>query len=160
MKKLVLVVLAMVLVMVGVGWAGEMPTISTTASTFTSGNVLALADGANATWSYLVPSSSGKVVLAADSTGRRLVRVMIVDPETQVPLDGCVLYSEPEKLTDMTNQELFFAIPDFQTKVAEYNKKRVKMLDKEASKKFGRDIYLEPIKIRDLKMVVVTVASF
>ncbi len=153
MKKIFLV-MAMV-ILIPIHALCEMPVFTSTAVTSTSDNVLTLA---NATTGMVWTSETTKTVIA--DLGRRLVRVMIVDPETNVSLTDCVLYSEPEKLTDMTNQELFYAIQNFQDIVNVYNKKRVKMLDKEASKKYGRDIYLEPVKIRNLKMVVITVASF
>lgn len=89
---------------------------------------------------------------------RRIVQVIIADTNDNVPLNDCVLYKGPEKLTDATDQELFF-----ETNISEvlttYNAKRVKCLDKEATKRSGRDVFLDPVKIRELKMVVVTVAQ-
>lgn len=90
---------------------------------------------------------------------RRIVRVYIADANDNVPLDQCILYQSEENLTDLTDQELYFECP-VATKLAEHNAKRTKWLDKEATKKAGKDVFLDPIKIRDLRMVVTTVAVF
>lgn len=87
---------------------------------------------------------------------RRLVKVVIVDPNENIPLDQCLLYSGEEKLTDATDQELFFEI-DIKDILAKHNEKRGKIVDKKVKERVE---YLEPAKIRDLKMVVVNVASF
>lgn len=87
---------------------------------------------------------------------RRLVKVIIVDPNENVPLEDCVLYSGEEKMTDATDQELFFEI-DIKNILDTHNAKRVKLIDKKVKE---RTENLEPAKIRDLKMVVVNVAAF
>lgn len=87
---------------------------------------------------------------------RRLVKVVIVDPNENIPLDQCLLYSGEEKLTDATDQELFFEI-DIKSLLAKHNEGRVKLVDKKVKE---RTEYLEPAKIRDLKMVVVNIATF
>ena len=89
-------------------------------------------------------------------SSRRLVKVVIVDPNENIPLDCCVLYSGDEKMTDATDQELFFEI-DIKKILDEHNAKRVLLIDKKVKE---RTEYLEPAKIRDLKMVVVNIASF
>jgi hypothetical protein len=87
---------------------------------------------------------------------RRLVRVFIADPNENIPLDQCLLYSGPQKLTDLNDQELFFEI-DIRSILEKHNQSRVTVVDKEVKE---RTEYLEPAKIRDLKMVVVTDATF
>ena len=89
----------------------------------------------------------------------RIVKVFIADPNENLPLDKRVIYSGDEKLTDSTDQELFFEVP-IGDLLAKQNELRAATLDKKASEKSGRDIFLEPARIRDLKMVVVTVAQF
>lgn len=89
-------------------------------------------------------------------TSRRLVQVFISDPNENVPLSNSLLYSGEQKLTDATDQELFFEI-DIKSILEKHNAERVKMVDKKVKE---RTEYLEPAKIRDLKMVVVTVAQF
>lgn len=87
---------------------------------------------------------------------RRLVKVIIMDPNENIPLDKCILYSGEEKLTDLDDQELFFEL-DIKAMLATHNEERVKIADKKVKERVE---YLEPARIRDLKMVVVTVAQF
>jgi len=87
---------------------------------------------------------------------RRLVQVFIADPDENVPLEQSMLYSGTQKLTDATDQELFFEI-DMKTILEIHNEKRIKLVNKKVKE---RTEYLEPAKIRDLKMVVVNVATF
>lgn len=95
-------------------------------------------------------------ILPMASTARRLVKVVIVDPNENIPLDKCVLYSGDEKVTDATDQELFFEI-DIKSVLEEYNKFRTTVVDKKVKERTEK---LEAAKIRDLKMVVVTIAQF
>lgn len=89
----------------------------------------------------------------------RIVKVFIADANENLPLDKRVLYSGDERLTDLTDQELFFDVP-IADLLAKHNEVRKATVDKTQAEKFGRDIFLEPARIRDLKMVVVTVAQF
>jgi hypothetical protein len=90
---------------------------------------------------------------------RRIVQVFIVDQDERVSLDQVLLYRGEQELTDATDRELFFEI-DVKDLLECHNEQRAKILDKEASARSGRDVYLKPTRIRDLKMVVVTVATF
>ncbi len=87
---------------------------------------------------------------------RRVVQVYIMDPNENVPLDKCVLYKGEEKLTDSNDQELFYEI-DIKTLLDAYNVERVKFRDKTVK---DREQFLEPARIRDLKMAVVEIAKF
>jgi hypothetical protein len=87
---------------------------------------------------------------------RRLVQVFIADPDENVPLEQSMLYSGDQKLTDATDQELFFEI-DMKSVLEKHNAERIKLVNKKVKE---RTEYLEPAKIRDLKMVVVNVATF
>jgi hypothetical protein len=89
-------------------------------------------------------------------TSRRLVQVFIADPDENVPLERSLLYSGEQKLTDATDQELFFEI-DMKSMLEKHNETRVQWVNKKVKE---RTEYLEPAKIRDLKMVVVNVATF
>lgn len=89
----------------------------------------------------------------------RIVKVFIADPNENLPLDDRLLFKGDEKLTDATNQELFFEVPMAEL-LAKHNALRITTLDKAASSKAGRDVLLEPVKIRDLKMTIVDVAMF
>lgn len=91
--------------------------------------------------------------------GARIVKVFIADSNESIPLDKRVLYSGEEKLTDLTDQELFFDV-SISGLLTKHNEMRKTTIDKPQAEKFGRDIFLEPARIRDLKMVVVTVAQF
>jgi hypothetical protein len=99
----------------------------------------------------------GEIIMPASQ--RRIVQVFIADPNENVPLDQSILFEGKQKLTDLNDTELFFEVPMAET-LAAHNQKRVKWADKEATKKAGKEIFLDPAKIRDLKMVVVTVATF
>lgn len=89
----------------------------------------------------------------------RIVRVIIMDPNESIPLNDRVLFKGDEQLTDLTDQELFFEI-DVAGALRSHNEKRARTLDKKASERSGKDVFLEPARIRDLKMVVVNVATF
>jgi hypothetical protein len=90
---------------------------------------------------------------------RRYVQVFIADPNENVPLAESVLYKGDQKLTDLTDTELYFEVPMAEI-LKTHNGKRVCWTDKDATKKAGKDVFLDPVKIRDLKMVVVTIAQF
>jgi len=89
----------------------------------------------------------------------RVVKVYIADTNENLPMMSRVLYTGEEKFTDLTDQELFFEIP-VTALLATHNIVRGQTIDKKQAEKFGRDIFLEPARIRDLRMVVVAVASF
>lgn len=89
----------------------------------------------------------------------RIVKVFMADPDENIPLEKRVLYTGDEKLTDSTDQELFFEIPIAEL-LAKHNDLRRSTVDRKATAKLGKDVHLEPIRIRDLRMVVVTVAQF
>ncbi len=87
---------------------------------------------------------------------RRIVKVFIADTNESVPLEESLIFRSEEKFTDATDQELFFEIP-IQEVLKAHNERRVKWRDKAIK---DREAYLEPVRIRDLRMTVVTVASF
>jgi hypothetical protein len=89
----------------------------------------------------------------------RIVKVFIADTNENIPLEKRVLYSGDEKLTDLTDQELFFDINVAEV-LSKHNEYRKTVVDKKQAEKFGRDMFLEPARIRDLRMVVVDVAKF
>jgi hypothetical protein len=86
----------------------------------------------------------------------RLVQVFIADTNDNIPLDKRLLYSGEQKLTDLTDQELFFEV-DIKTMLDKHNEVRKATVDKAVKE---RTEYLEPARIRDLKMTVVTIAQF
>jgi hypothetical protein len=95
------------------------------------------------------------LVQGVPMTVRRVVQIFIADPNENIPLADCMLYESERKLTDATDQELFFEL-DIKGILEKHNAKRTKVIDKKVK---DRTEYLEPAKVRDLKMVVVTVAT-
>lgn len=87
---------------------------------------------------------------------RRLVRVLVVDPHEDVPTDSALLYDSKEVFTDKTDQELYFDVPMAKL-LKEHNEKRTKVVDKSVK---DRTEHLEPARIRDLKLLVITLAEF
>lgn len=94
-----------------------------------------------------------------DKPKRRIVQVFIADPDPDVPLENALLYKGETKFTDATDQELYFEL-QIADILKKHNDQRVKWLDKDATKKTGKDMFLDPIKVRDLRMAVVTIAEF
>lgn len=95
-------------------------------------------------------------IIKLANPSRRIVKVIIIDPDDRVPLDKCILFSGDEKLTDLTDQELFFEV-EIKSLLDKHNEYRKTVVDKKVKE---RTENLEPIKIRDLRMVVVDVAKF
>lgn len=118
------------------------PTLTTTETTFAS-----LAE-------KHTPKTTERVAMQ-----NRIVKVFIVDKDQNLPLEKRLLYSGPEKFTDLTDQELFFEVPIAELLKA-HNEKRAEVRDRKASEKFGRDVWLEPVRISQLAMAVVDVATF
>jgi len=90
---------------------------------------------------------------------RRIVQVFIADTTEDIPLEFGLLYQGEPKFTDLTDEELFFEI-GMKGLLDKHNIVREETIDKKATRKSGRDVYLEPARIRDLKMVVVDIAVF
>jgi hypothetical protein len=70
-----------------------------------------------------------------------------------------VLHNGDEQLTDLNDQELFFELP-IKELLETHNAHRVTTLNKTATAKAGKDVFLEPIRVRDLRMNVTVIASF
>jgi hypothetical protein len=86
---------------------------------------------------------------------RRFVQVIVADPNENIPLENCLLYKGDPKLTDSTDQELYFEL-DIKQLLDTHNKIRTTFKDKKVKERVE---LLEPAKVRDLKMVVVTIAE-
>lgn len=110
------------------------------------------------TWTgqHTFPNQIQALIPMTTASSRRYVQVFICDPNENVPLEECLLYRGEPKLTDLTDQELFFEI-DIKSALLKHNDKRVGYVDKSVKE---RTDHLEPARIRDLKMTVVTIASF
>ncbi len=92
----------------------------------------------------------------AATTTRRLVQIVIADPDARVPVEKALLFKGEEIFTDMTNEELFYEL-DIKAILAKYNEFRTTVVDKTVK---DRTETLEPVRVRDLKMVVVEIAKF
>lgn len=90
---------------------------------------------------------------------RRIAQVFIADTNENIALDKGLLYQGEPTFTDLTDEEMFFEL-DMKSMLEVHNAVRVATLDKRASKTSGRDVYLEPARIRDLNMVVLDIAVF
>lgn len=90
---------------------------------------------------------------------KRIVRVFIADADDNVPLEKSILHQTNEKVTDLNDQELFFELP-IQELLTKHNAYRATIVDKKATQRLGKEVYLEPIKVRDLRMTIVNIASF
>lgn len=104
----------------------------------------------------MLPNKVPKPKKETTMQARRLVQVYIADPDENVPLEKSLLYSGTQKLTDLTDQELFFDI-DMRTILEAHNAYRITVVNRKVKERVEN---LEPVKIRDLRMVVVDVATF
>lgn len=105
---------------------------------------------------FAVPTVTGIKEAIMPNANCRIVQVFIADPNENIPLENRLLYRGDQKLTDLTDQELFFEV-DIKTLLAAHNEMRTKIIDKSVKE---RTEYLEAARIRDLKMTVVNVAQF
>lgn len=148
----------------------ELPSIqnchySATSGSFLGDTVTMTGTAAPSLSTYYTPPTIWDLPAAAQPTqnqmqNRRIVQVFIVDPNEDVPLENSLLYQdEKPHLTDLTDQELFFEL-DIKAILEKHNTMRVLIPNKEASEGKAKDVFLEPAKIRDLKMTVVNVAAF
>lgn len=97
--------------------------------------------------------------LKESQMGMRFVKIFIVDPTDDLPLAQRVLHNGAEQLTDLTDQELFFELP-IKEMLDKHNATRAGTLNKKATDKAGKDVFLEPIRVRDLRMNVTMIAAF
>lgn len=88
----------------------------------------------------------------------RIVRVYIADTNKYIPVDKRIIYSGAEQITNLDDQELFFEI-DVKKLLDKHNEFRGTIRNKAESTK-DTIVYLEPARIRDLKMIVVDIAKF
>ena len=96
-------------------------------------------------------------IMADKKPARRLVQVIIVDPDERLAVENAVLHFGDTKITDFTDQELFFDL-EIKSLLKKHNAKRLATVDKKASK--SKDVFLDEIRANDLKMVVNTIATF
>ena len=80
---------------------------------------------------------------------RRFVRVLIYDPDERVSPEYALVYVGKPFLTDDTDEEIFLGM-NFNDLLETYNATRTTLVDKALSREMGDNIFLEPVKIRDL----------
>ncbi len=80
------------------------------------------------------------------ATGRRIVQIYVVDPDEAVPVDKALLYQDGPRLTDATDDELRYEL-NLPALLEKHNVRR-------------DELGLEPARIRDVKIEIVTVAKF
>jgi hypothetical protein len=88
------------------------------------------------------------------SISRRRVQVFIVAPDPGVPADRCMVWENQAKLTDLTDEELWFeealnSAAAIKAALEAHNKWRT-----------GLPKPLEEVRFRDLQRRVVTIAQF
>jgi hypothetical protein len=81
---------------------------------------------------------------------RHWVRVLVWDPDVRVSDDDALLYKSEEFLTTKTEEELRSEV-DYKGLLEAHNNKRVKVIDEEKSETVEKDIFLKPIRMRDLE---------
>ena len=89
---------------------------------------------------------------------RRLVIVLIVDPDERVPVEKSVLYRSDIFLTDETNEEIYFGLNMAQM-LKDHNEKRADIEDEDKST-VEKPRFLKPARISDLSWTVVELATF
>lgn len=104
------------------------------------------------------PLQQEKQPVAQATPKLRIVRVFIADTNENLPVDKRLIYAGKEQTTDLTDQELFFEVP-IQELLKTHNALRAQTKDKTLSTKDNVTM-LEPVRIRDLQMVVLGIAQF
>lgn len=108
----------------------------------------------------VTPTSAPKKETApmTAKTALRVIQVFVADPDQKLPADKRLLYMGQIVPTDATDEELFYEL-GIKDMLDKHNAVRTATKDKTA-KNTEKDVFLEPIRVRDLVMTVVTLASF
>ena len=85
----------------------------------------------------------------------RKVQQFLTDPDDNIPLESRVLYEGDVFLTDESDQELIYRVP-VQEILTKHNEYRVTVRDRRYKDK---EVFLEPARIRDLRLTTVTLAN-
>lgn len=86
----------------------------------------------------------------------RIVQIFIADPDSKLPVEKRLIFSGQPQTTDATDDELLFEI-DIKKMLDAHNDYRKSVRDKAVKTK---EVFLEPIRVRDLVMQIVTLAKF
>ena len=112
--------------------------------------------------SYITPKGEAPVAdakPAPTTVELRIVKIVIADVDKNLPVGKRIIHNGVEQVTDLTDDELFFEVPIVDL-LKTHNELRAKTLNKTDTAKAGKDVFLEPIRVRDLRMVVVDIADF
>ena len=96
------------------------------------------------------------------ATKLRIVRLYLADLNFSLPLDQHIVWEKSDFMTDLDDSELLqetlieTPIKQF---IDAHNERRIKVKDKTRSTK-DNEVFLEPARMRDLNLHVVTIASF
>ena len=119
----------------------------------------AYANHGNGNAATIATPKSKEIAHMANANKTRVVRVFLVDPDERIPVTKRILHKTDEIITDETDQELFFGIP-----VADLLKSHNEFREgHEVEEKEGETTKrrkLKSVRIRDLTMTVVTIATF
>lgn len=140
-------------------------------ATFGSSAIYKLPADSPAIWNN-IPSFEYKITYVPEDTSetntkkekkmsqqRRMVHVLVVDPDLKVPDEQSVLHDSKEFVTSKTDEELKYDL-NLKTMLEEHNVVRGKVVDEAASEKRGKDIFLKKIKISNLVIHVYETAKF
>lgn len=107
-----------------------------------------------------ITGKGDSIMKAKDEVRKRLVFVAVVDTHPDLDDEASVVYLDDTPIvTSGTDQEIWMGL-NISALLQLHNEGRATVLDKEASRAAGRNIYLEPARIRDLCMAVIPLATF
>jgi hypothetical protein len=110
----------------------------------------------NGSVGQVYPSSVDSPTIKEVKMSRRMVQIFIGDPDERVPVEKSLIHKSEPIVTDLTDQELFYEL-DLKNLLKSHNEYRTTVLNKKVK---DRTEHLEPVRIKDLSMLVITMAEF
>jgi hypothetical protein len=101
---------------------------------------------------YLKDTLAGK----SSNTSKRLVRVLVVDLDSNVPADKSVIHDE-EMFTDLSNSGIVMSLR-LKELLDEYNSEVRTKLTKETEE--GKLLPLKPLHLNDVNVSIINIHSF
>lgn len=90
---------------------------------------------------------------------KRLVQVMVVDPDKRVPDEKSVVHMGTAVLTSLADEDLLLEV-DMKGELAKHNEIRAKIEDEDRSDKRNKSVYLKPVKVSDLEVRIFVIQKF
>ena len=90
----------------------------------------------------------------------RRVKIFIADDDENIPLNKRILFESKEITTDLSDEDLLYDEIDFKKILTLHNEYRTLLLNEEKSDETGREIFLKPIKRKDLCIEIVNLVIF